>query len=196
MFGFSIGSAAVWVLAVASGGAFAQRPDVWGQKVDTAKVKNLYRIEKDLYRSAQPDAEGFREIRKMGIASILCLRSGQDDLEPAKGMNLKLLHVSMRPWSFSQEKIVEALRIMINPENRPLLVHCQHGSDRTGVVVAMYRVVVQGWSKEEATRELKQGGFHFHSILGNIPDFIRKADVDWYRKQLGIPDPPPPGPQK
>lgn len=183
-------------MTVGSEGVSAQRSDAWGQKVETSRVKNLFRIENDLYRSAQPDAQGFRDLRKLGVATVLCLRSGQDDIDPAKGTNLKLLHVAMRPWSLSSEKVVEALRIMTNPENRPLLVHCQHGSDRTGGVVAMYRVVVQGWSKEEAVRELKQGGFHFHSIWGNIPDFIRKADVAWYRKQLGIADPPAPGSQE
>lgn len=174
-----------------SGHAEAQRPEAWGRPVEGSTISNLSRIEPDLYRSAQPDARGFEEIQTRGIKTVLCLRSNQDDDKPARGTSVHLLHVSMRAWSLREDKVVEALRIMNNPDNRPLLVHCQHGADRTGGVIAMYRVVVQGWTKEEALREMKQGGYHFHGIWGNIPKFIETADIAWYRKQLGIEPPKP-----
>ena len=69
----------------------------------------------------------------------------------------------------------EFLSIVSDTNNLPLLVHCQHGADRTGTMCAMYRIVKQGWSADEAIKELEEGGYGFHSMWINIPRFIRKA---------------------
>ena len=59
-----------------------------------------------------------------------------------------------------------------------MFVHCQHGADRTGVMCAAYRVVVDGWTKQQAIDEMTQGGFNFHSVWSNLPEFIEKLDVE------------------
>ena len=63
-------------------------------------------------------------------------------------------------------------------------MHCWHGSDRTGTVIAMYRMVVQGWSREDALDELVNGGYGYHTIYRNIPAYIRNVDIDSIRQQL------------
>ena len=66
----------------------------------------------------------------------------------------------------------------------PVLIHCWHGSDRTGLVSALYRIVSQGWSKEDAIDELMHGGYGHHSLYKNIPEFIRHADVEEIKRQV------------
>ena len=69
------------------------------------------------------------------------------------------------------------LRVVADPARVPVFVHCSHGADRTGAMTAAYRVVVQGWDKEEAIREMIQGGFGYHTLWDNLPATIRKLDV-------------------
>jgi len=70
------------------------------------------------------------------------------------------------------------------PENGPFLIHCQHGADRTGLMTAMYRILEQGWSPEDALQELTDGGFGYHSMWKNIIDYVRSADVDKLKAEI------------
>ena len=66
-------------------------------------------------------------------------------------------------------------------------MHCQHGADRTGAMSALYRIAVQGWSKEEAIREMVHGGFNYHEIWINRPRWIRELDIGRIRAEAGLP---------
>src|SRR6266566_546401 len=105
--------------------------------------------------SALPTSAGFQKLAQMGIKTVLDLRGGDGDKEAAGG-SLKLFHVPMSAWGLHNDRVLEALRIVADPQNRPLLIHCQHGADRTGAIVVLYRVVVQGWSKERAIQEMNE----------------------------------------
>ena len=67
---------------------------------------------------------------------------------------------------------------MKDPERGPYLVHCQHGADRTGTMVAMYRMVIQGWSREKAVDELVNGGYGFHPMWKNILEYLQNVNVE------------------
>lgn len=171
-------------LGIAFGGEL--RPAVWASPVQGTSVTNLYRIEPDLYRSAQPTDAGFRELAALGVKTVLDVKGGDGDAATARGTSLKLLHVPMTAWGLKDDRVLEALRILSDPSNRPLVVHCQHGADRTGALVALYRVVVQGWSKEDAIREMNEGGYHHNSLFKNLDRYVLAANVEGLRKQLGI----------
>jgi tyrosine-protein phosphatase SIW14 len=141
------------------------RPSNWATPVTGTTVANLYRVESGLYRGAQPNAAGFQELARLGVRTVLDLAGGDGDGPLAGDESLKLFHVPMSAWGLHDDLVLEALRIMTEPENRPLMVHCRHGADRTGAMVALYRVVVQGWSKEKAVREMDNGGYN-HSCGG------------------------------
>jgi protein tyrosine/serine phosphatase len=49
---------------------------------------------------------------------------------------------------------------------------------------AMYRIVFQGWSKDEAIREMVEGGYGFHSIWSNIIQYVKNVDVDKIKKEV------------
>jgi protein tyrosine/serine phosphatase len=75
--------------------------------------------------------------------------------------------------------VIEALSQIRRAVKRgPILVHCNHGADRTGLILALYRTLYDGWSKDAAVGEMLRGEFGFHAIWGNIPEFIEKVQVD------------------
>lgn len=159
-----------------------QRPETWATPVYSEHLKNFYKIDDKVYRSAQPETEGFQELKKLGIRNVLSLRAYHSD-EDGEDLGLNLYRVNMEAGEITTQKVVEALRFIGKSEG-PVLIHCWHGSDRTGLLSAMYRVVFLGWSKDEAIDELMNGGYGYHSLYTNIPEFIRQADIDEIRKQV------------
>lgn len=150
----------------------ADHPEKWAQPVKDAKIENLHRITPGLYRSAQPDADGFRAAEKLGIRTVINLRDNNDDIEPAKGTRLRLIRLEMSAWDVDEERVARVLALLREKEHGPFLVHCQHGADRTGLMMAMYRIIEQGWKKEDALAELKDGGYGFHSVWRNISKYV------------------------
>jgi len=159
------------------------RPVEWAQPVATQALENCFRLDDKLFRSAQPDVEGFAEARRLGIQVVLNLRSGHSDAEIAAGQRLRLRRIPTDAGSLTLEQLVQALRVIQETEG-PVLVHCWHGSDRTGALCALYRVVFQGWTREAAIDELINGGYGFHDVYDNIPALIRNADIEAIRQQL------------
>ncbi|MEO6786146.1 MAG: tyrosine-protein phosphatase [Chthoniobacteraceae bacterium] len=162
--------------------ALAERPAYWAQPVHRTTVKDLSRVTPQLYRSAQPDAAGMRELEKLGVKTVIDLRALNDDDKEARGTKLRLQRVKMNAWHIEDEDIVKVLALLRRKENGPFLVHCHHGSDRTGVVCAMYRIVEQNWSREDAIGELTGGGYGFHGIWSNIPRYLQKVDIEKIRR--------------
>ena len=171
-------------LVLLTSAAFAERPEKWAQPVKGTAVKNLNRITLQLYRSAQPDAAGMRELEMLGVKTVIDLRDFHDDRTEARDTKLRLERVKMGTWHIEDEDIVRVLSMLRRKENGPFLIHCQHGADRTGVACAMFRIVEQGWSREDAIRELTDGGYGFHTVWANIPRYLRKVDIGEIRKRV------------
>jgi protein tyrosine phosphatase (PTP) superfamily phosphohydrolase (DUF442 family) len=162
-----------------------ERPGTWATPMHAEHLTNFYKIDDKVYRSAQPDKKGFKELASLGIRNVLSFRDYHSD-EDGKDLGFNLYRVKMEAGDITTDKVVEALRIIRNSEG-PILIHCWHGSDRTGLVSAMYRIVFQGWSKEDANDELMHGGYGYHSMYRNIPEFIKQADIEAIKKQVQTP---------
>lgn len=161
------------------------RPSEWAAAVAGTSVQNLYRVEDGFYRGARPTAAGFTELAGLGVKTVLDLSGGSDE-SLLKDRSLKLVHVPMSAFGLRDDRVLEALRVMTDPANRPMMIHCKHGADRTGALVALYRVVVQGWTKEKAVEEMNRGGYHHSSLWRNLDRYVMKADVERLRKALGV----------
>jgi protein tyrosine/serine phosphatase len=90
----------------------------------------------------------------------------------------------MFTWDIDDEHIIEVMRMLKKTENGPFLIHCQHGADRTGVMSAMYRVLEQGWTPEDALKELTDGGYRYHAMWKNIVRYVRSVDVAKLRESI------------
>ena len=178
---------ALSLLAV-PGPELVARPAEWATAVPGTSVANLYQIEDGLYRAAQPTAAGFTELATLGVHGVLDVAGGVGDEPLVRSDAIRLFHVPMSAWGLHDDLVLQALRIMADPANRPLLIHCQHGADRTGAMVALYRVVVQGWKKADAIREMNEGGYHHSFLWKNLDRYVDRADVAALRKALGLPE--------
>lgn len=149
---------------------------------DVAGAPNLARVSPALWRSAQPTAEGFRNLKALGIRTVVNLRNVSSDRDDLRGLGLRYAHIHFATWHAEDEDVVRFLKILSDPANHPVLVHCQHGADRTGTMVAAYRVAVEGWTMDEAIQELPR--FGFHSIWANLRKYLQKFDAAAIRQQV------------
>lgn len=168
--------------------ATASRPAAWAVPVNKPGLPNLHRVSADLYRGAQPVSEdGFRQLQQMGIKTVISLRAFHDkDNDLAGTLALSQKRIKFKTWHPEDEDVIEFVKIVSDPNNLPAFVHCLHGSDRTGTMCAIYRIVLQGWDKPEAIREMTQGGFGFHTAFQNLPDYLQNLDVNKIRAAAGL----------
>lgn len=158
----------------------------WATLVEKPGLPNVYKVADEVYRGAQPTTQGFQELYKMGIKTVVNLRFRHSDLDDLGKIGLAYIEIPMNAWHPKDEDVVKFLQIVTDPEKVPVFVHCQHGADRTGVMVASYRIIIQGWSKDQAIAEMTEGGFGFHAVWINLPRFIRNLNVGQVRKDLGL----------
>ena len=166
--------------------ATTTRPATWAQPIQKPGVPNLHKVTDNLYRSAQPSAEGMWSLRSMGIRTVVSLRSFHSDSALIQPTGLAYERIPVRAWHPEDEEVVQFLKIATDRNRWPILVHCQHGADRAGTMCAIYRVAVQGWTKDEAIREMTEGNFGFHGIWENLVRYIDRLDIERIRRLANI----------
>lgn len=154
----------------------APRPAEWGRRIENPDVPNWFVLDDRIQRCGQPDEEGFATLRASGVRSVLNLREHHDDGDEAEDTDLVLYHARMDAGSLTEAQIEKALKILAEAE-APIVVHCWHGSDRTGAICAAYRIVFQDWETEAAIEEMIHGGYGFHATFDNLPETLRS--IDW-----------------
>jgi len=167
----------------------AGRNPRWARPLSLPGCPNLHKVSDHLYRGAQPTPQGFGELNQLGIRTVVNLRafhSDADEIQESGVEGLATERIYFKAWHAEDEDVVRFLKIAADPGKAPVLVHCQHGADRTGLMCAIYRVAVQGWSKADALEEMTQGGFGFHTVWENLPDYLGKLDVQRIRKEAGL----------
>ena len=146
-------------------------------RLPLAGLPNFGIVSDRVYRGAQPDTAGFTELKKLGIDIVVDLRHetghirGERRLVEAQGMR----YVSI-PWRGTDEPKVEQVAEFLsllrdNPERR-VFVHCRRGSERTGVMVACYRMSRDHWTPERALAEMQ--AFGFRSRFRHLTRFVRE----------------------
>ena len=169
--------------APAQASAAPARPAEWA--VPIAPERNLYQITPQLYRGAQPQQSDVPRLEALGIRTIISFRAWHRDENAFTMPGVKLVRVPMDTWKIGDEQIVRALLAIESAlKDGPVLIHCQYGADRTGVVSAMYRILHQGWTPEQAGRELENGNYGFHGIWVNIPRYLQDLDIERVRQKL------------
>ena len=165
----------------------AQRPKQWATVLD--QKENLYQVSPWLYRSEQPSTDLIPLLQYHQIQNIINLRARDTDTPQFSQQALNLVHVPIHTWSISPNDLLEVMKQLQNAQaqHQNVLIHCYHGSDRTGASIAMYRIIFEGWPKEDALAEMKYGGFGFHPIWINIETLFSAKNIRWIREQLANP---------
>jgi protein tyrosine phosphatase (PTP) superfamily phosphohydrolase (DUF442 family) len=164
----------------------AVRPAKWAQKIEVVGVKNFFQVTTNLYRGAQPTAEGMKALKALGIRTVINLRAWHSDKDELAGTGLKSVRFETKPWHAEMEDVVGFLRAATDTNNLPVFVHCQRGADRTGMMCALYRIAVCGWTRAEAIDEMKNGEFEFNPAWHDLVNFIEKADVADLKRRAGL----------
>jgi protein tyrosine/serine phosphatase len=163
------------------------------------RYRNFHVVQEGvLYRSGQLSLDGLKRlIHDYGIKTVITLRYAAhpgeeppDRLEEqyvvAEGYNyFRIPHL---PWSeingeVPAEKNVELFRrIMSDPSNQPVLIHCYAGIHRTGAFCAIYRMEFQHWPREQAVEEMRACGYreiddHF-DVMSYLRNFRAKGAGD------------------
>ena len=156
-------------------------------------LPNFHQVNERLYRGAQPLTGGLERLAALGIKTIINLRGEDEDTraaeEKARAGGLRYVSVPMsgikRP---SDEQVEEVLAIINAPENWPVFVHCKHGSDRTGTIIAVYRISQDGWSTKDAKKEAKLYGLSWiqFRMKDYIKDYGRKYKPESRRKPARV----------
>jgi protein tyrosine/serine phosphatase len=163
----------------------------WAEPLTRPGLPNLHKVSDDLFRGAQPEPAGFAELKKLGIKTVVNLRklhSDKDEIEES-GLaqdEFNYVPIPMNAWNAEDEHIVAFLKVMADERNRPVFVHCQHGADRTGTMSAIYRMAFEGWSANDAAKEMVDGGFGFHTIWANLVEYVKGVDIARLKREAGM----------
>lgn len=158
------------------------RPSQWAQPIDP--YYNLYEMTPTLYRSRQPDAAAQPLLKKLGVVTVVDFIK-ESDSKWLSDPSVTQVQIPLQTVHVDDADMIQSLRaIRTAQEKGPVLIHCKHGLDRTGLVAAMYRIVVQGWSKQAALDEMEHGGFGDADDLKHGIDYINKVDVDALKTAL------------
>ncbi len=158
----------------------------WAITIIKDGLPNLHKVSGNLYRGAQPTAAGIIQLKSMGVKTIIDLRAFHSDRGEIGNIEIQYEHIPIKTWHPEEEDIIKFLKIVTDNEKIPVFVHCQHGADRTGLMCAIYRVVVCDWTKQAAAEELVYGGYGYHKVWQNLIDYFMNLDIEKIKKDAGV----------
>ena len=131
----------------------------FAQKVVLAGVPNFGQVTPSLFRGAQPSDDGLGALAKMGVGVVVDLRGDSDnERERVTKLGMEYIAIPSHCSRMTEDGIAKFLTIVRDHPDKKVFVHCKYGVDRTGMMVAAYRIS-QGWTAEESRREMESFGF-------------------------------------
>jgi tyrosine-protein phosphatase SIW14 len=175
---WGIAIASVFLLAAMSTAASAQGATAVEPRY--RELPNFHQVNPRLHRGGQPRPGGIGLLSSLGVKTVINLRDDDERAEAegreATAAGLRYLNIPLARWDRPAAADIERVLALIDdPANGVVFVHCAHGADRTGVVLAAYRISRDGWTSEQAKAEAKQYGMKFWQR--GMKDFIH----DYYR---------------
>lgn len=146
-------------------------------------IENLFAVEQDVFRGGQPDDSGWQWLKAQGVQHVIKLNTRREASDnPATTLGLSVHYFGIPWWRQTfwrpqQWVLVMAVQI-VKSRTAPIFVHCEHGEDRTGLLVGCYRLS-QGWTKDEAWQEMLAHGFHIE-LQGLFGRWNAQRPEDWF----------------
>jgi tyrosine-protein phosphatase SIW14 len=137
-----------------------------GEKLKYAGLPKFGKVNDSLYRGGQPHAEGFQQLKRLGITTIIDLRGEAPgtiawERQQAEALGIRFLHLPVSGWSTPRdEQVAQFFSFVRSRPSERVFVHCRFGEDRTGVLIASYRIALEHWSADQAVNEMLAFGFH------------------------------------
>jgi protein tyrosine/serine phosphatase len=130
----------------------------------------VYRVDDNVYRGKQPKKEDIPKLAGMGIKTVLDLRERfehkpwERGAVEAAGMQYVRIGLpgTLEPTAREIDKI---LAVLEDSARGPVFIHCRRGADRTGLVIACYRIAHDHWTNAQALQEAREQGLSRFEIL-------------------------------
>jgi protein tyrosine/serine phosphatase len=138
-------------------------------------IKNFGCVNEKFYRGAQPKDQDYADLAAMGVKTVIDLQKGGPDQEQGlvEEQGMKFYRIGMSDKSQPAPEQVELfLRIVTDPANQPVFVHCAGGRHRTGAMSAIYRMTHDGWTADRAYQEMKQYDFGYGMGHGSLKHYV------------------------
>lgn len=151
-------------------------------------IKNFGKVNDHYYRGSQPTQEEFAQLKKLGIKTVLDLRKDSEQAEPdwARGAGLQYFNIPLKSNTAATEQQTSYFFSLVNDSaNWPVYVHCKGGRHRTGAMTAVYRITQDGWTADQAYREMKEYDFD-HGFFGG-PGAQKKYVYSFYERYRAAP---------
>jgi len=151
-----------------------------GQKKSAKEdLPNFYQVNANLYRGGQPTEAGVKELEGK-VKTIIYLRGADERAKTeefwARAAKINFINIPLNNWFGPKDAQIEKILAEINrAENQPVFVHCQRGADRTGTVIAVYRITHDDLTAKQANEEAEKFGFGWWQVW--MKDYIK----DYYR---------------
>jgi tyrosine-protein phosphatase SIW14 len=136
-------------------------------KLTIPGIPRFGEVTPSLYRGGQPTHEGFRHLAKMGIDIVVDLRGSRDsERRVVTKLGMRYVPLHWQCYSPRDENFAQFLTLLRENPGKKVFVHCRVGDDRTGMDIAAYRIAEQGWTAEEARKEMEAYGVNwFHKAI-------------------------------
>jgi protein tyrosine/serine phosphatase len=143
---------------------------VWAASPLAPGVSNFYQVNERVYRGAQPTDEGWTTLAGFGIKTVVDLRRAEEHSTDAEkraveAAGMRYINIPMNGMAApSDGQISKLLALLDSPSAGPIFVHCRRGADRTGTVIACYRIAHDGWENRQALQEAKSNGMSWMEL--------------------------------
>ncbi|HKA17198.1 MAG TPA: dual specificity protein phosphatase family protein [Blastocatellia bacterium] len=144
-------------------------------KTSNIQIKNFGCINESFYRGAQPKEKDYSDLASMGVKTVIDLQRDGNAAEQAfvEAQGMKFFRIPMSDKSQPSADQAELfLKIVNDPENQPVFVHCAGGRHRTGAMSAIYRITHDGWSADQAFAEMKRYDFEYGMGHGPLKTYV------------------------
>jgi tyrosine-protein phosphatase SIW14 len=144
--------------------------------ISTIRIDNFGRIDPTYYRGGQPRGGDYKDLASLGVKTVINLTSDDSDAREkamVEGVGMHYVQIAMtthEPPTAAQ--LAEFLKVVTEPANQPVFVHCVGGRHRTGVMTAAYRMSHDGWSSDRAFAEMKQYKFGADFLHAEFKEFV------------------------
>lgn len=139
------------------------------------QIKNFGSINETFYRGAQPKERDYADLAAMGVKTVIDLqRNGQEEEQSlVESHGMKFYRIPMSDRSTPAAGQAELfLKLVNDPANQPVFVHCAGGRHRTGAMSAIYRITHDGWTADQAFLEMKRYDFEYGMGHGSLKRYV------------------------
>ena len=139
------------------------------------RIDNFGRLNPNYFRGGQPKGRDFASLAKLGVKTVIDLQEDGDlgEATLVSGAGMKFFRIPMNTRVVpTRAQLATFLKLVNDPANQPVYVHCAGGRHRTGVMTAVYRMTQEGWTPDKAFQEMKQYRFGADFLHPEFKQFV------------------------